>query len=125
MTGSEVLIAQAISGIAVPVFQTLWGQGGKVLGLFGKTLDEKAKQAIFKASRQYAQNYTERHGILKVLGMREPVSLESVYTTVQFLDDAAIQSFESVETPRNCLSESKTAEFSVSRLPQATRNYCR
>jgi hypothetical protein len=118
MTGSEALIAQAISGIAVPVFQTLWGQGGKVLGLFGKTLDEKAKQAIFKASRQYAQNYTERHGILKVLGMREPVSLESVYTTVQFLDDAAIQSFESVETLELIYRKAKQRSFQSKDCPK-------
>ncbi|MEQ8998276.1 MAG: NACHT domain-containing protein [Coleofasciculus sp. B1-GNL1-01] len=118
MTGSEALIAQAISGIAVPVFQTLWGQGGKVLGLFGKTLDEKAKRAIFKASRQYAQNYTERHGILKVLGMREPVSLESVYTTVQFLNDAAIRSFESVETLETVYREAKQRSFQSKDCPK-------
>jgi hypothetical protein len=91
MTGSEPLIAAAIasavSGVAVPVFQSLWGGGGKLARLLGKTLDEKAKRAIFAASKQYEQNYVERHGILKVLGMREPVSLESVYTAVQFLDD--------------------------------------
>ena len=96
MTGAEPLIAAAIasavSGVAVPVFQTLWGGGGRMLGLFGKTLDEKAKQAIFAASQQYGQNYVERHGILKVLGMREPVQLESVYTAVQFLDDSGIYS---------------------------------
>lgn len=61
MTGLEPfaipLAAQAISGIAVPVFQTLWGGGGKVLGMFGRSLDEKTKQLIFNASQQYAQNY--------------------------------------------------------------------
>jgi predicted NACHT family NTPase len=111
MTGTELLIAQAISGVAVPVFQTLWGSGGKVLGMFGKKLDEKAKQAIFAASRQYAQNYTERHAILKVLGMREPVSLESVYTAVQFLDDRAIRSFESVETLEEVYRKAKQRSF--------------
>jgi predicted NACHT family NTPase len=111
MTGTELIIAQAISGVAVPVFQTLWGSGGKVLGMFGKKLDEKAKQAIFAASRQYAQNYTERHGILKVLGMREPVVLESVYTAVQFLDDTAIRSFESVETLEEVYRQAKQRSF--------------
>jgi predicted oxidoreductase len=111
MTGFEPLIAQAVSGVAVPVFQTLWGSSGKVLGMFGKKLDEKAKQAIFAASRQYAQNYTERHGILKVLGMREPVQLESVYTAVQFLDDSAIRSFESVETLEEVYRQAKQRSF--------------
>ncbi len=111
MTGTELLIAQAISGVAVPVFQTLWGSGGKVLGMFGKKLDEKAKQAIFAASRQYAQNYTKRHGILKVLGMRESVPLESVYTAVQFLDDESIRSFESVETLEEVYRQAKQCSF--------------
>jgi hypothetical protein len=43
MTGMEPLIAaaaaSAVSGVAVPIFQSLWGGGGKLLGLFGKTLD--------------------------------------------------------------------------------------
>jgi predicted NACHT family NTPase len=103
MTGAEPLIAAAIasavSGVAVPVFQTLLEGGGKTLTRLGKALDEKKlKQTIDTASKEYVQNYTKRHGILKVLGMREPVQLESVYTSVQFLDDSAIRSFESVET---------------------------
>ncbi|MBD2523054.1 NACHT domain-containing NTPase [Nostoc sp. FACHB-133] len=97
MTGIESFAAQAVSGLAVPIFQILWGGGGKVLGIFGKTLDEKTREIIFAASKQYVQKYEERHGILKVLGMREPVKLESVYTAVQFLDDDAIRSFESIE----------------------------
>jgi predicted NACHT family NTPase len=115
MTGSEPLIAAAIasavSGVAVPVFQSLWGGGGKLARLLGKTLDEKAKRAIFAASKQYEQNYVERHGILKVLGMREPVSLESVYTAVQFLDDRAIRSFESVETLEEVYRQAKQRSF--------------
>ncbi|MBD0361338.1 MAG: NACHT domain-containing protein, partial [Coleofasciculus sp. C3-bin4] len=112
MTGFEPLIAQAVSGVAVPVFQSIWAGGGKILDRFGKALDEKkAKQAIDAASRQYAQNYTERHGILKVLGMREPVDLESVYTAVQFLDDRAIRSFESVETLEQVYRQAKQRSF--------------
>jgi predicted NACHT family NTPase len=112
MTGFEPLIAQAVSGVAVPVFQSIWAGGGKILDRFGKVLDaKKAKQAIDAASRQYAQNYTERHGILKVLGMREPVSLESVYTAVQFLDDRAIRSFESVETLEEVYRQAKQRSF--------------
>ena len=112
MTGFEPLIAQAVSGVAVPVFQSIWAGGGKILDRFGKALDrKKAEQAINTASRQYAQNYTERHGILKVLGMRESVSLESVYTAVQFLDDRAIRSFESVETLEQVYRQAKQRSF--------------
>lgn len=112
MTGFESLIAQAVSGVAVPVFQSILEGGGKILDRFGKALDEKkANQAIDAASKQYCQNYTERHGILKVLGMREPVALESVYTAVQFLDDRAIRSFESVETLEKVYRQAKQRSF--------------
>jgi hypothetical protein len=118
MTGIELLAAQAISGIAVPVFQTLWGGGGKVLGMFGRTLDEKTKQLIFNASQQYAQNYKERHGILKVLGMREFVDLESIYTSVQFLDEADIRSFASIEKLEEAYREAKIRRFENKECPK-------
>jgi hypothetical protein len=112
MTGFEPLIAQAVSGVAVPVFQSIWAGGGKILDRFGKAVDrKKAEQAIDAASRQYAQKYTERHGILKVLGMRESVPLELVYTAVQFLDDRAIRSFESVETLEQVYRRAKQRSF--------------
>ncbi|BAZ31848.1 signal transduction protein [Cylindrospermum sp. NIES-4074] len=111
MTGMEPWLTQAVSGVAVPIFQSLWGSGGKVLGVFGKTLDEKTKNVIFNASKQYVENYAERHGILKVLGMREPVKLESVYTAVQFLNDDAIRSFASIENLENFYRQSKSRKF--------------
>lgn len=89
MTGIEPLIASAVSGVAVPIFQSLWGSMG--------LLARGARGLIFTASKQYVQNYAERHGILKVLGMREPVKLESVYTAVQFLDNEARSGFDSIE----------------------------
>ena len=59
----------------------------RLLGWFGKNATlEAAEQAIFSMSQKYVETYQERHGILKVLGMREPVSLELVYTAVCFLD---------------------------------------
>ncbi|QSJ20476.1 NACHT domain-containing protein [Nostoc sp. UHCC 0702] len=97
MTGVESLAEQTVIRLAVPIFQILWGGGSQLLGTVTKSLDEKTQQLIFTASKQYVQNYEERHGILKVLGMREPVKLESVYTAVQFLDNDAILSFESIE----------------------------
>ena len=85
MTGAEPLIsgglASAVSDVAVAIFQTIWGGGGKLLGRFSKNLDEQTKQILF-VSQKYEKNYKERHGILKVLGMRQLVEWESVYTAV-------------------------------------------
>jgi len=79
------------------VLKTVWEGGGKVAGMLGRTVDKATQNLVFQASQKYVENYEKRHGILKVLGMREPVSLESVYAAVQFLDDRALQQFESVQ----------------------------
>jgi len=92
------MIPEPISnGIALIVLKTVWDGGGKALGMFGRTANEPTQELVFQASQRYVENYTKRHGILKVLGMREPVALESVYAAVQFLYDQAFQRFESVE----------------------------
>jgi hypothetical protein len=111
MTGFEPFLTSAVSGVAVPIFQSLWGSGGKVLGMFGKSLDRNTKQLIFNASKQYEQNYEERHGILKVLGMREPVKLESVYTAVQFLNDDAIGDFLSIQDLEKVYRQGNARKF--------------
>ncbi|HEY9604107.1 MAG TPA: NACHT domain-containing protein [Allocoleopsis sp.] len=98
MTGFEPFAPAAVSDVVLPIYQALWGGGGKVLGLFGSALDEETQKVICAACKQYEQNFVERHGSLKVLGMREPLPLDSVYSDVQFLDIRAIPSFESVET---------------------------
>jgi hypothetical protein len=52
---------------------------------------------VQEARKKVKPYYKNKYGTIKVLGMREPVKLELVYTTVQFLDDEAILSFESIE----------------------------
>lgn len=107
----ETLAIAAISGIAVPIFQSIWETGGKALDFIGKGVNEQTRQLIFHASQQYATNYTERHGTLKVLGMREPVNLESVYTTVRVLDEESIRQFESLEDREENFRQGKHRRF--------------
>lgn len=106
MTGMEPLVAvaaSAVSGVAVPICQSLWG--------FLGTLVRGGRGLIFTASKQYVQNYAERHGILKVLGMREPVKLESVYTAVQFLDNEARSGFDSIENLERIYRQANRRKF--------------
>ncbi|MBH8563578.1 NACHT domain-containing protein [Nostoc sp. CENA67] len=97
MSGVESLAEQTVIRLAVPIFQMLREGAGKLLGTVANSVDKTTQELIFTASKQYVKNYEERHGILKVLGMREHVKLESVYTAVQFLDHDGIRSFESIE----------------------------
>ena len=111
MTGIEIVALTCVSGIAVPIFHSIWGSGGKFLGLIGKTLDEKTKQLIHTASGQYSKRYLKRHGILKALGMREAVGLDSVYTDVQFLDEQEIRSFESIQNLEEAYRKANQRSF--------------
>lgn len=92
----RILIPAAAITLASIVTRVVCDGGGKFFG-WVKEQNEDPEQIINKASEQYAWNYAKRHGVLKVLGMREPVPLEAVYTAVQFLDRDGISRFESIE----------------------------
>ncbi|MBD0309953.1 MAG: NACHT domain-containing protein, partial [Microcoleus sp. T1-bin1] len=111
MTGIEPFAISCVSGIALPIFQSVFETGRKFLGLIGKKLDEETKQRIYTASGEYGKRYFKRHGILKALGMREAVPLESVYTAVQFLDEQAIRSFESIQNLEEAYRQAKERSF--------------
>lgn len=83
-----------VRNLAVQIFVSLLDGSGRAF----TQVSDAVKQKLYLASREYSQNYIERHGILKVLGMREPIPLEAVYIAVQFLDIKAKLNYESVET---------------------------
>jgi NACHT domain len=88
MTGLETIgLTAAAKGLTDLVVKPI----GEVLN---KRLDEPFKQIIFNAFGNYIQNYNDRHGILKVLGMPEPVKLEDIYTSVQFLGQDRLWQFD-------------------------------
>ena len=90
------MLESVISGIAVPVFEQLWKAGGTVVGQVraGREYVQKVEN-ILKASREYHQKYENRHGKIKILPglMKGPIHLDSIYTTVQFLDEQSIHYF--------------------------------
>ena len=81
--------------IAEIVFKTVWEGSGRVARWMGGGLNDSGKQLIFQASRRYVETYMERHGTLKVLGMSQPVKLESIYTAVRFLGAEGIRQYRS------------------------------
>jgi len=94
MTGSELLIGAAAKGIAALITDTTKTSGNNAIVSTIKGLKDKSSQAIFNASRKYIETYQKRHCQLKVLGMREPVDLASVYTGVKLLDSQDILQFD-------------------------------
>lgn len=79
MTGLDPFSSEIVKSIASLVVKTAWEMANK-------PLDKKIESIIYNASHQYFHNYTNRHGIIKVLGMSEPVPLEDVYINAQLLD---------------------------------------
>jgi NACHT domain len=98
------LIKAMITGLATSfgkvagesTLKQLDSNGGKLLDSAGK-LTQQARQLLVPIARKYIENYTDRHGQLRVLGMGKPVSLESIYTQVNF-DPEFIQTFQTIDT---------------------------
>ena len=64
-----------------------------------------------QAFKEYADKYQSRYGLIKLLGMSQAVSLESVYTPVRFLDGSSIHRFESIETLEKAFREGQQQRF--------------
>jgi hypothetical protein len=94
----------AITGIVASLGKVFGESGLKLLGQGrDKFLDtageltQQGKELLVPIARKYIENYTDRHGQLRVLGMGKPVSLESIYTQVNF-DPEVIQTFQTIDT---------------------------
>ncbi|MER3434628.1 MAG: histidine kinase [Leptolyngbya sp. ERB_1_1] len=115
----QVVFRTATLTLANILSRVLWDSGDQFLQWLKQNSEGDAKRIIAQASEKYVQNYSDRHGILKVLGMREPVGLESVYTTVRFLDRSDLQRFESVESLEAAYRQNRDRSF------QAKNKTCR
>lgn len=122
MTGAEPFIIGALKGflaskaaekaqesIASELTKSAWSSGAAQVK--PGTLTDQLKQQIFNASGQYISSYADRHGILKVLGMMEPVWIEDIYTRVQFLGDDSIRQYLSLENLEQAYRETQQRRF--------------
>ncbi len=111
MIGFEPLAVAATAGLNALVTEIIKGQGSNIITRFlNWDVGQAAQQKYFNASGQYIKNYAEQHGRLKVLGMREPVSLESVYTAVQVLD-CENPTFSSIDGLEKAFRETQSRRF--------------
>ncbi|MEB3210326.1 MAG: NACHT domain-containing protein, partial [Leptolyngbyaceae bacterium] len=112
MTGLETLALETVvKGLASLVVNTAWKGGSTLFGKAGEALNDQRKQLVLNISRQYIQNYADRHCAVKVLGMREAVSLDEIYTTVQVLNKSTAKSFESIEALEELHRNSSQRQF--------------
>jgi hypothetical protein len=85
-----------IAKVAEETSIKLLGKSGEKLVDGAGNLTKAAQDLLIPISRKYIEKYTDRHGTLKVLDMNKPVSLDSVYTKVNFQADI-IHSYQSLE----------------------------
>jgi predicted NACHT family NTPase len=73
------------------------GKGGEKIVDEAGNINREITDFLFPIVREYIKNYADRHGTFNVLGMGKPVSLESVYTQVNFHPEI-IRTYDSVDT---------------------------
>ncbi|MEO0768578.1 MAG: NACHT domain-containing protein [Cyanobacteria bacterium J06649_4] len=94
------LLESAIGGIAVSVFDQAIKAGQyaakEIRGAYSET---QHVQQVMAASNAYIDNYLNRHCQIKIMPglMKEPLDLESIYTTVKLLDDRSRRVFVGLE----------------------------
>ena len=98
MTGLEPLVAPLVV-IALEVLKDSGKKEGEnfFASLMKRDVGKDLQDVVFKAAGKYIENYSDRHGVLKVLGMREPVKLDQVFTTVQLLGEDEVQQFATID----------------------------
>lgn len=98
MTGLEPFVAPLV-GIILDVLKDSGKKEGEgfIARLMNWDVGKDVQEVVFKAAGKYIENYTERHGVLKVLGMREPVKLDEVFTTIQLLGEDEVQQFATID----------------------------
>jgi hypothetical protein len=64
-----------------------------------------------KAAREYLDRYLQRHGLIKALGMKQPVPLREIYTEVQFLGPDELHAFEDLEQLEKAFAERDEGEL--------------
>jgi NACHT domain len=92
-------LATSIGKVAAESGLKLFGKGGDKLLDGTGNLTQQAIDLLMPIAQKYFENYAKRHGEFKILGMNKPLSIESVYTQVNFHPDAiqAHQSPDAVE----------------------------
>jgi len=117
MTGLEPWIVTTAVGFLAPIAEEIFkgflkDESGKLLKAGEKVdIGTAIKAKVFEASQTYVKKYSDRHGILKVLGMREAVRLESVYTGVKFLEESETNRWLSIEALESSYRETKDRRF--------------
>ncbi|MGF1514343.1 MAG: hypothetical protein ACFB5Z_11695 [Elainellaceae cyanobacterium] len=111
---ADPISSTIVGAIAGPIFEQLWKAGGRAIqSLKGNYVD--AINKLRAASVEYEQRYRMRHGLIRVMPglMKEPVTLENIYTAVKLLDDRDIRYFRTEQDLEEAYRQMGRRSFQV------------
>jgi predicted NACHT family NTPase len=113
MVGPELLVQAAITGLTGIITDVIKSKGIKLLNQINPDILNPALQA---ATRQYVNEYINRHGTLKVTCVRmdAPMQLDDLYTTVRLLDRSDRRYFDTIDALQDAFRQSGQRKFSDS-----------
>ena len=92
------LADSTLSGIAVPIFESvLRADDNLLVWLYRKLSSRESQEKFLTAFSGYEQRYKQRHGLIKLLGMTEPIDIESIFTPIQFWDKKSTRYIDSIQ----------------------------
>ena len=83
------MLESVIGSIAGPIFEKLWKAGGYAVESSREARHQvKNTEQVLEAAQAYHSKYLVRHGQVKIMPglMKKPVPLDSIYTSVKFLN---------------------------------------
>lgn len=83
----------------------------KVGGGLAQAVGDRTQAAT--AIKNYADKYASRYGEVRLLGMKQGISLEAIYTKVRFLDELSIRQFISINTLEQTYREKQRRRFQI------------
>ena len=89
---SEVFLDSAVTHLAELVLDVLASVRFNI-----STVQNTLNLNIKRASKIYIENYIERHGLLQVLKMSHPLSLETIYVETELTQKDNYESFEDIK----------------------------
>lgn len=111
-----MVFGELIGGIAGPIFEEVWKLGGSAIKDVKQTYRKvDAFNRLYEACRRYEQRYRNRHGQIHLMpGLRkDPLPLESVYTTVKLLSNRSIKYFQTEQGLEEAFRQSDYRSFQL------------
>ena len=113
---ADPISSTIVGAIAGPVFEQLWKAGSSAIqGIKSEYSRVEAIDKLRAASAEYERHFGDRHGQIKVMPglMKDPVSLDSIYTTVKLLDHGDIRYFRTEQDLEEAYRRSVRRSFQL------------